>query len=130
MDWTELLIKVLYAVIIAVVPIITPYVVKYLKALFDKVDSETSQTVIHSTIQEVQDLIISAVSYTSQTFVDSLKKSGTFDEDAQRKAFEDTKNAVLLMITSETKEILETVYQDVDKWIDLQIESTVRMIKS
>ncbi len=130
MDWNVLLKDLLYAVITAAVPVMTVFVLKFLGKYFDKISVETDQLVISDTINETLDLIMKVVSSTSQTYVDSLKASGDFTKEAQEKAFNDTKNTIMNLLSEESKELLVTLYHDIDKWLTVQIESAVREQKS
>lgn len=130
MDWNVLLKDLLYAVITAAVPVLTVFVLKFLGKYFDKISVETDQLVISDTINETLDLIMKVVSSTSQTYVDSLKASGDFTKEAQEKAFNDTKNTIMNLLSEESKELLVTLYHDIDKWLTVQIESAVREQKS
>lgn len=130
MDWDALLRDLLYAIITAAVPVLTVYSVKFLKTHFDKAKIETEKSVVSDTINEALDLIIAVVSSTSQTYVDSLKASGAFTKEAQEKAFNETKDTIMNLLSEESKELLATLYQDIDAWLTVQIESAVREQKS
>lgn len=126
MDWNVLLQDLLYAVITAAVPILTTFALKFFSKYFNKISVETDQLIISDTINESLDLIMKVVSSTSQTYVDSLKASGEFTKEAQEKAFNETKNTIMNLLSEESKELLATLYQDIDAWLTVQIESAVR----
>lgn len=126
MDWNVLLQDLLYAVITAAVPILTAFALKFFSKYFNKISVETDQLIISDTINESLDLIMKVVSSTSQTYVDSLKASGEFTKEAQEKAFNETKNTIMNLLSEESKELLATLYQDIDAWLTVQIESAVR----
>ena len=125
MDWTAFFQTLLFAVVTAAVPVLTAQVIKVLSAWFKKNEVYTEQLSINNTVKRVENLILDVVTSTTQTFVDELKKHGTFDEEAQREAFEITKNTVMELISEETMNILVTLYQDVDTWINNKIEKAV-----
>lgn len=129
MDWNALLMDIMYAVIIAVVPVLTTYAVKFLKAQFNKVHIYTEQSVIRNTLADIEDIILTAVDTTSQTFVESLKEAGKFDEAAQKEAFQKSKDTILRLLNNESKELLVTLYNDLDTWLDSKIEATVKASK-
>jgi hypothetical protein len=56
------------------------------------------------------DAVLKAVQYTTQTYVDCLKKSGTFTKEAQAEAFERSKMLAESMITQSAKEIITQAY--------------------
>lgn len=130
MDWNVLLKDLLYAVITAAVPILTAFALKFFSKYFNKISLETDQLIISDTINESLDLIMKVVSSTSQTYVDSLKASGEFTKEAQKKAFNETKDTIMNLLSEESKELLATLYQDIDAWLTVQIESAVREQKS
>lgn len=129
MDWSNLLTELLYVVITAAIPVITVYITKYLKVRFDETKVAASESIVSTTVNKTLDLILSVVTSTSQTYVDTLKSNNKFDLKAQKQAFDMTKKNILSMLTSESKDILATLYKDVDAWIDVQIEAAVRNIK-
>lgn len=85
------------------------------------------------------DLVVSCVESTNQIYVDELKKTDSnlplgdeyivFDKDAQRKAFEMTKAAVLKNLNSSVKEAIAEFVGDFDAYLDVLIESSVAKCK-
>lgn len=130
MDWSALLRDFLYAIITAAVPVLTVYSVKFLKTHFDQAKIETEKSCVSDTINEALDLIITVVSSTSQTYVDALKSSGEFTKESQVEAFNKTKSTILKLLSTESKELLSTLYTDIDTWLDVQIEAAVRNQKN
>jgi hypothetical protein len=61
--------------------------------------------------------ICQCVIATNQTYVEALKKEGKFDLDAQKKAFEQTKDAVLAILDDEAKKYLASIFGDLDLYI-------------
>lgn len=129
MDWGELLQTLLYTVITTAVPVITYYLASYLTNISKKVSVEIENTIFEDTINDAMNIVLAVVSSTSQTFVDSLKNSGNFSKEAQLEAFNKSKENIMELLSDEAKEIIQTVYHDLDKWIDTQIEASVRAIK-
>lgn len=125
MDWMELLQRLAYAVLIAVIPVLTTYVINLMKTKSDSIKAETDELIIADTLDDVLDLIMSVTAETSQTYVDALKKAGTFNKEAHLVAFNTTKDKVMSLLSVEAKELLMTLYKDVDAWMDTQIEAAV-----
>ena len=109
---------ILYAVLTVMVPLLLRFVYQLVSAKL--ADSKYSKAV---------DAVYSAVSYVTQTFVDSLKQSGSFDKDAQGRAFMMAKEAALETMDAATKKWLEKSYADLDAWLTIQIESAVKTSK-
>lgn len=70
-----------------------------------------------------------AVEYVNQTFVDSLKAAGKFDEEAKMAAFVLAKDAALLSLSASAQKWLARGFADVDEWFTIQIESAVKGAK-
>jgi transcriptional regulator len=66
---------------------------------------------------------------TKQTYVETLKKNGEFDEAAQKEAFEKTKEAILNILNEDAKEYLNKAYGDLNTYITQKIESEVNLTK-
>ena len=72
------------------------------------------------------------------TFVDSLKKEGKFDLDAQRAAYEEAENRILELggpnykvpLNKELRKVIDLIYGDVDIWLSTQIEAEVKRRKN
>ena len=130
MNWNELLLDLLFGVITVALPVVVAVLCKYLGQLFDKIGIEIDHLVVKNTINQVLELILKVVQSTSQTYVDSLKASGEFNEEAQKKAFNDTKETILALLNEESKEIIQTLYGDIEAWLNVQIESAVKELKT
>ena len=66
---------------------------------------------------------------TNQTYVEALKAAGKFDAEAQKTAFNMTKNAVMAILSDEAKKYLETAVGDLNEYITQQIEAAVNVNK-
>ena len=125
----NLLLELAYAVVIVVVPILAKYAISFLASKKSEIDAKTDSIVFQDTVSEAIDLIQRVVDTVSQTYVDSLKKSGNFTEEAQKKAFNDALETVKNLLSNDTRELLEVTYSDIDSWIKVQIESYIQSKK-
>lgn len=80
-------------------------------------------------LEMAKETIVSCVMATNQSYVDSLKNNGAFNQDAWVTAFEKSKNNVLKLLSDAQKEVITEIYGDIDAWINTQIEATVRQLK-
>lgn len=126
----ELLMTIIQAVIIPAIPIVVAYLVKLLKAKTEQTATKISNELVRQYLQEAIDSVLQAVTYVSQTYVDSLKKQGKFDEEAQKIAFNTAKNIALQLLTTEAKQMIEDLYGDLMLWLDTKIEQTVKEQKT
>lgn len=122
MDKMELLRQIFEVCIIPLLAVLTSYLVHYINKKIDNLDHVKNTDLI-------KNIIDNCVIATTQTYVDTLKKEGKFDAEAQKKAFEMTKEAVLATISTDLRKYLEASYDDIDAFLDKQIEAAVKINK-
>jgi hypothetical protein len=98
----------------------------YLKAKAKEADYES----ISGYISIVEKVVIDCARVTNQTFVDSAKANGVFNEEAWAVAFEKTKTSAMALINEGQKQLIEQVYGDFEAWLNNRIESTVKELKN
>lgn len=132
MTLNELLTNLLYFITTVAIPIILTQVVNFLKvkiknsnAITDLTNNEKTNIIVNNALSNIMD----AVLYVNQTYVDSLKKSGRFSDEAQKKALELAYNEAIKLISDEAKTIIEQSYGSLQKWVYLQIEIAVNSAK-
>ena len=74
---------------------------------------------------EAAEAVQMSVEMVAQTYVDELKKQGTFDADAQQVAFNKALDNAKSLITDEAKQIIGGAYKDFDKWLATALEAFV-----
>lgn len=122
---TQFLQSILYIVLTAIVPITLPFIIKLIKVQINKVDNQKVKNLLDMTLNDVS----VAVTQVMQTYVDTLKKEGKFDDVTQKVAFEKAKTLALELISKEAKDAITKMYGDSDKYIDSLIEKTVHELK-
>lgn len=129
MDWLELLYRILEVCLIPILGVLTAFVVKWLKAkeeeILNKVDNEVADKYISMVAQTITDCVIA----TNQTYVESLKKQGSFDAEAQKVAFQKTLDSVLAVLSEDAKEYLAELYGDATAYLKTRIEAEVNLQK-
>lgn len=105
--------------------IIVPLFAWGVKSLVDWLNTKIHNETIEKYITFAGDVVTQAVKETTQTYVDSLKKNGAFDEIAQHEAFRRAKETALKMLTKDAIKAIEMVYGDVNVWLHSKIESAV-----
>ena len=125
MDWLDILYKVFEVAIIPLLGAATLYLITLIdakkKEIKDKAKSETAKKYI----EMLDDTIINCVVATNQTYVDALKKAGSFDAEAQKQAFKLTYDAVMAILTEEAQVYLNEAIKDLNAYITNKIESGV-----
>lgn len=120
---------ILTAILIAVIPVITSELTKFLKLQVQTIKEKTKQEVLNKHIDRAVKVVEDIVEAISQTTVDTLKKQGAFTKEKQLEAFNNAKEKILEVLTTESKEALQEAYGDLNIWIEAQIESTVKRSK-
>lgn len=121
----DIVIDIIQVCIIPLLGIITKYLVDFLQAkrdeINDKIDNETAEKYT----EMIFDTITACVIATNQTYVNSLKEQGKFDEEAQKKAFDMTMSAVLDILSDDVKKYMEEFTGDLNAYITNLIEAQV-----
>ena len=76
-------------------------------------------------LEIAENVVSQAVATVSQTYVDGLKKDGIFDTDAQKEAFEMSKDKIYMLLTTDTLQTIQDNYGNVEEWINTKIEETI-----
>lgn len=125
----EFLTTLLQAVIIAVVPVLVAFFCKAVRAaaqyLGDKSENENAQWYL----DEVAEAITNAVTFTSQKYVDAMKKSGQFTKENQDWALSVALSQAKLQLTEEVRDFLAKAYGPLDLYLEGRIEAEVRRQK-
>lgn len=130
MNFKEFLEVIMYLVATVLLPIVAEYAASYLKAKKLVVTQQFENQKIREYANDAVDCVINAVVDVNQTFVEALKQSGNFSEDAKEKAFKMAKNKVIDIISEESKNAITMLYKDFDAWLDNQIEVCVNAEKN
>lgn len=105
--------------------ILGKFAVDWLKAKTEEAKENTSSEQERKYLDMIYNTISTCVIATNQTYVDSLKKSGKFDAEAQKVAFEKTYNAVLVVLNDEVKKYIVETSGDLQVYLTQQIEAIV-----
>lgn len=125
----EFLSTLLQAVLIAAVPVISVEVVKGVQALAKHLIAKTDNELAKKYLKEVDDAITEAVAFTSQTYVDTLKKSGKFTGENQEEARKKSLEKATALLTADARKFLEEAYGDLNTYLLIRIEPEVRRQK-
>ena len=122
MDKMEIIQQIFELCIVPLLAVLTGYIVTWIKAKTAEIEQNKYTALI-------SDTIIQCVIATNQTYVETLKKEGKFDAEAQEKAFEITKQAVLGVLSNQARDFIEITYGDVEAWLNQQIEASINTYK-
>lgn len=125
----EIVIQIIEVCIIPLLGILTKYLVDFLTAKRDELNSKTDNEIAKKYTDMIYQTVVDCVIATNQTYVDSLKKSGSFDEAAQKEAFNRTMNAVLAILGDDAKDYISQATGDLNTYLTQLIESEVNKHK-
>ena len=129
MDWLNLVNDIFQVCIIPLLGVLTTYLINYIKVKMAEIQMKTENDIIDKYLSMLTNTVTECVIATNQTYVEALKKEGKFDLDAQKKAFEMTQEAVMLILTDEAKKYLSAAVGDLNVFISQQIEAAVNVEK-
>ena len=125
-----LLTQIMEVVVIPLLGILTAYVVKIVNAKLEEVSANRKNELEKKYIDMLNDTISDCVIATTQTYVESLKKQGSFDAEAQKKAFNQTYSAVIGILSEEAKKYLNEAIGDLNLYITQKSEAEVKINKT
>lgn len=125
----EFLTSLLMAVITAAVPVVAAYLVSMIKKAGQNAAADTDDIKMQGYINEIASAISDAVSATSQTYVDALKRAGKFTKEAQEEAARKALTACIASISPAAQNFIETAYGDITDYLTNKIEAEVRKQK-
>lgn len=126
----ELMTQLFELVLIPLAIAITKFLIDFLAAKRDEVKSKTDSDLAKKYIDMITDTITRCVIATNQTYVDSLKKQGRFDPEAQGIAFNMTYQAVMSILSEDAKKYIEESTGDMKTYLIQLIEAEVAKNKS
>ncbi len=123
----QILLNVLAAVTTCIIlPLISFLGIKLSQWLSTKIKDEKAQALFNKAIG----IVTNAVQVTFQTYVESLKNSGSFGKEEQAIAFDKAKAIITSELTEELKTFITENYGDLQKWIANQIEASIYKLKN
>ena len=125
----EIIKQIFELCVIPILAVAVGFFVNWLKKKANELKIKTENEVLDKYIDMLTDTITSCVIATNQTYVDSLKKEGSFDAEAQKKAFTMTYKAVLDILTEDAKKYLTEAIGDFDTYLKQKIEAEVNLEK-
>lgn len=126
---TELITQIFEVCIIPLLGILTTFFVKWVNAKIGQMTQNSDNALQKKYLEMLNETITNCVIATTQTYVESLKKQGSFDSEAQKKAFTMTYEAVLGLLTDDATKYLTEAVGDLNLYIKQKIEAEVKLNK-
>ncbi|MDD3999418.1 MAG: hypothetical protein PHX62_00795 [Bacilli bacterium] len=123
----EILINILSVIVtVVVIPLITwcgTELVKFIQTKTNNVKASENLTI-------ATNIVTNAVKTVFQTYVEALKKNGSFSIDAQDEALRLAKDTVKRQINDDVRTYITANYGDFNTWLTSQIEATINTLKN
>ena len=121
--------KLFDLVVVPLLGALTIYAVKWINAKSEEIKTKTDNEMLDKYLSMLAETITKCVIATNQTYVETLKKEGRFDEAAQKVAFEKTYTAVMEIISVDMVDYLTEVVGDFETFLMQSIEAEVNSNK-
>jgi hypothetical protein len=129
MDWMSILAQLFEIVIFPLLAIGTLYLTSLIKVKIQELKQKKEYEKYDKYYTMLEDTIISCVIATTQSYVETLKKEGKFDAEAQKKAFAKTYSNVMEILSKDAKKYLEEAIGDLETYVYNKIEAEVNLTK-
>jgi len=126
----NLLMEILQAVATVLISACAAFLIQFLRCKSEQIGAQIDNITDKALLDEVTDAVTTAVAYTSQTYVDALKKGGIFDKDAQEIALRTSIYKVTSLLSKSTLDMLEKIYGNSNNYLTSKIEAEVRKQKN
>lgn len=126
----EQVLEILFKLIILpIIPLLVVYLKTLIEAKTEELKTKTDNEIIDKYLDMANDILLRAVTETTQVYVNECKKTGSFTKDAQVKALEMTKTRFEEIASEEVKNIIKEITGDYEAWINASIETLVNQSK-
>lgn len=126
MDIRKEIQDIIYLIITGIMPLLIVYATTYLKVKIKEYQAKLDNEQLNKYIDAATDAISKAVISVNQTYVDTLKKQGKFDAEAQATAKQMAIDKAKELITADSKAAIDSLYNDFETYLNDAIEALVR----
>lgn len=123
------LFELLQAVLIVAIPISAAFLANFLRNKSAQTAAQIDSEKARRYLSEITNAVTTAVTATSQTYVDELKKTGAFTKEAQLEALDKSIDTAMSVISPAAAQFAAEVYGDLEEFLIAKIEEAVRMQK-
>lgn len=127
MEITELVKQIFEVCLFPLLGVLTTFLILFINKKSQELKAATDNELYHKYIDMLEQTVVNCVIATNQTYVDSLKRQGKFDKEAQVEAFNRTYNQVMLILADDAKVYLESAVGDLNVYVTNMIETQVKL---
>ena len=129
MNWTQIIADLYTVVLFPLILLGGAALIAFLSAKIAESKAKTNNETAKKYLDMLDVTISNAVLATTQTYVESLKKQGKFDAEAQKVAFQQTYDAIMAVLTEESRKYITEAVGDLTTYVTTKIEAQVKLQK-
>ncbi len=126
---TEFVSTLIQTIAVAALPVCAAFRSQFLRRQSGLLSAQIESAQGRELLAEVTDAVSTAVAYVSQTYVDTLKKDGVFDIDAQKEALSRAYIKTANLLSQSARDALRKVHGNLSAYLTSRIEAEVRAQK-
>ena len=130
MEYKDLVSTIIQTVLIPLLIALTGFLVKWINAKANEAKDKIKDDKYYLYIDILQELVTKTVIMVNQTYVDELKKENAFTKEAQIEAFNRVYETVIASLSEDVYVYLEQIIGNLDDYLTVLIESSVKAQKS
>ncbi len=121
----EMLYDIFEVCILPLLAVLTGYAVQFIRAKSAETAARTENELAQKYIKMIEKTITDVIIATNQTYTNSLKEQGKFDEEAQKIAFQKSFDAIMAILSDDAKEYIISTTGDINIYLTQMIEAEV-----
>ena len=121
----EMLSDIFEVCILPLLAVLTGYAVQFIRAKSAETAARTENETAQKYIKMIEKTITDVIIATNQTYTNSLKEQGKFDEEAQKIAFQKSFDAIMAILSDDAKEYIISTTGDINIYLTQMIEAEV-----
>ena len=125
----EMLSDIFEVCILPLLAVLTGYAVQFIRAKSAETAARTENETAQKYIKMIEKTITDVIIATNQTYTNSLKEQGKFDEEAQKIAFQKSFDAIMAILSDDAKEYIISTTGDINIYLTQMIEAEVNKNK-
>ena len=122
MDWRQILTEIIISILGIVLTAVSGYVMAWISS---KIKDEKMKRILNEALQTVSN----GVDFVYQTYVEGLKGTSLWDENAMKEASNRAMEYVKANLTEDVKAFISKNGKDLAEWIKEQIEIAIKKSK-
>lgn len=121
--------EIIINAVLLLVPVLVGYLVTFIKKKTEELQNKINKDEVNKYIGILESTVVNVVTCVQETFVQTLKDKGEFNEEFAKEAYVTAKTDILNILGEAGVTTLQTAYGDIDILLKVLIEAAVKKIK-